>query len=69
MVGSAVGLGVTLLQVGTLCIPPLFGFIVDASGSFEKAWIALSILVLLGVVTEAFVKEKQAARQVGEGIQ
>lgn len=44
--GTAVGIGLTLLQIGVLTITPTFGFIVDLSGSYDVSWIGLSLLVL-----------------------
>jgi|SRR5680860_112703 len=58
--GTAVGMGVTLLQVGVLAFPPAFGLLVDLSGSYEMSWIGLSLLMGLGVLILLLVKEKEA---------
>jgi sugar phosphate permease len=55
--GTAVGMGVTLLQFGVLTFPPLFGYLVDRSGSYEISWIGLSALIVMGVVILFGVKE------------
>ncbi|MDI6812611.1 MAG: MFS transporter [Desulfitobacteriaceae bacterium] len=57
--GTAVGLGLTLLQLGVLIFPPLFGFFVDFSGSYQTSWLGLSILVAVGVGILGFVKERR----------
>lgn len=58
--GTAVGMGLTLLQLGVLMFPPAFGLLVDLSGSYKTSWIGLSILMGLGVLILLLVKEKQA---------
>lgn len=60
--GTAVGMGLTLLQVGVLIFPPTFGLLVDHSGSYETSWIGLSILMGLGVLILLLVKEEKAVR-------
>lgn len=47
---TGVGFSMTLSQVGTVGGPPLFGLVVDASGSFQVAWIVLSCFCLCGLV-------------------
>jgi MFS transporter, ACS family, hexuronate transporter len=46
----AVGFCMTLSQVGTVAGPPLFGFIVDQAGSYQPAWLCLSLLSLGGAL-------------------
>ncbi|GAB6155001.1 MFS transporter [Desulfosporosinus burensis] len=60
--GTAVGMGLTLLQLGVLTIPPAFGLLVDLSGSYEISWIGLGILMALGALTLLLVDEKKAVR-------
>ena len=36
--GTGLGLGMTLNQCGTVAAPPLFGFVVDLTGSYQIAW-------------------------------
>lgn len=56
--GTAVGMGLTFLQIGVLTFPPTFGFLVDFSGSYDMSWIGLSLLVLSGVLILTRVKER-----------
>jgi MFS transporter, ACS family, hexuronate transporter len=46
----AVGFCMTLSQIGTVAGPPLFGFIVDMTGSYQPAWLCLSVLSLGGAL-------------------
>jgi len=62
--GTAVGMGLTLLQLGVLTFPPAFGLLVDRSGSYETSWIGLSTLMGLGVLILILVKEKKAVRNL-----
>lgn len=60
--GTAVGIGVTLLQLGVLTFPPAFGLLVDRSGSYETSWISLSALMVLGVLILILIDEKKIVR-------
>ena len=60
--GTAVGLGLTLTQIGVLGFPPIFGFVVDTSGSYGPGWLLLAFLILLGLVVLTRVKEKSLGR-------
>jgi sugar phosphate permease len=55
--GTAVGMGLSLLQIGVLIFPPFFGLLVDVSGSYEMSWIGLSLLIFVGVLILTRVKE------------
>ena len=36
--GTAVGFGLTMVEAGTTLGPPIFGLIVDLSGSYQVGW-------------------------------
>lgn len=55
--GTALGMGLSLVQVGVLVFPPLFGFLVDLSGSYQMSWIALSAFIFIGVLLLSLVHE------------
>jgi sugar phosphate permease len=59
LAGSAVGLGYTLIQVGAVTGPPLFGYIVDVTGGYRWAWAFLALLVGGGIPLLLPVKEEQ----------
>ncbi|MDQ0185873.1 MFS transporter [Cytobacillus sp. FSL R5-0569] len=46
--GLATGVTITISSWGVIFIPPLFGYIIDRSGSFSGGWIFL--LILMGLV-------------------
>jgi len=52
--GMALGLMVTVNAVGTLLATPLFGYLVDVTGSYAIAWGALSGTLLLGTLVFLF---------------
>ncbi len=59
--GTALGFMITINSVGTILGTPLFGFLVDITGSYPMAWRALSGTILLGTLVFAlFVKELKA---------
>ena len=60
--GTSVGLGITLMQVGVLVFPPMFGFLADRNGNYEFGWIALFVLLLFGIIVMSLVHEPQKAQ-------
>ena len=57
LAASAVGLGHSLVQIGVVAGPPLFGRIVDMSGSYRWAWSLLGLMVAAGAPLLLLVKE------------
>jgi ACS family hexuronate transporter-like MFS transporter len=58
--GMALGLMITINALGTVVGTPLIGYIVDATGAYSYAWLALAATVLLGTINLAlFVKEPE----------
>jgi sugar phosphate permease len=58
--GTALGLMITINSVGTVLGTPLFGYVVDLTGSYPIAWRALSGTILLGTLVFALlVKESK----------
>ena len=56
--GMALGLMITINALGTVVGTPLFGYIVDATGSYDIAWQALAGVLALGTLNIAvFVSE------------
>ena len=54
---QAAGLGSTIAVGGSILGPPAFGYIVDATGSYELAWLSLAAVGLIAVVLLLFVNE------------
>jgi ACS family hexuronate transporter-like MFS transporter len=48
--GTALGLSLSVSQLGVLVVPPLFGLLADHTGSYQPAWIALGVFVLIGTL-------------------
>ncbi|WP_153731460.1 MFS transporter [Sporosarcina obsidiansis] len=65
--GLATGVTITISSWGVLIIPPMFGYIVDASGSFSNGWLFLAVLM---VVVVLILKQttKQRNMKGGDGV-
>jgi nitrate/nitrite transporter NarK len=48
--GTALGLSLTVTQLGVVVVPPLFGLLADTTGSYQPAWLALGVFVLVGTL-------------------
>jgi ACS family hexuronate transporter-like MFS transporter len=48
------------IALGSLSGPPVFGYIVDKTGSFQFAWLALAVCGLLSAILILFVREKKS---------
>ena len=48
--GTALGMSLTVSQLGVVIVPPLFGLLVDTAGSYQPAWLALGLFVLAGTL-------------------
>ena len=57
--GLAIGLSNTGAFLGIVVLPPLFGFLVDETGSYRVAWMALAAVVLAAVAVLPWVKEER----------
>ncbi|MFQ5682569.1 MAG: MFS transporter [Candidatus Binatia bacterium] len=62
--GTALGIVITVNAVGALVGTPLFGYLVDSTGSYSIAWQALGGLILLGTLALSFflVERENAVR-------
>jgi len=56
--GKAVGLGGVIMIAGAAIGPPFFGHMVDATGSYQWAWLALALVSALCVVLLILVREE-----------
>lgn len=55
--GVAAGLTAAIVNIGILFGPPVFGAIVDATGGYGAAWLAMTIAALAALVCIALVRE------------
>ncbi len=56
--GLVTGISVTFLMIGNLVGPPLFGYIVDISGSYRAGWQFLATLAAAAIVPLLFAQER-----------
>jgi MFS transporter, ACS family, hexuronate transporter len=47
--GLGTGLATTFIQVGSMVSPPLFGYLVDVTGTYTVSWSMLVLWLLLGI--------------------
>lgn len=57
--GVATGFGLTLTCMGIIIGPPVFGSIVDRTGSYELAWAFVAICAAAGTAVFSLTKEKR----------
>ena len=55
--GAAAGVSAAFFNVGIFLGPPIFGFIVDRTGSYTPAWWSLAGCAVVGIVMLLFVRE------------
>jgi sugar phosphate permease len=55
--GAVVGFCLMTMQIGVLVFPPLFGFLIDLTGTYRLSWITLAGAVLVGTMLIAKVDE------------
>lgn len=60
--GTALGVSLTVSQIGLFVGPPLFGLIADHSGSYQPAWLALGFFILVGTLPIHLVSRAKQAQ-------
>jgi MFS transporter, ACS family, hexuronate transporter len=60
--GAALGLLITFNSVGTIIGTPLFGYLVDVTGTYAAAWSALAAVILSGILAMLFFLEEPRTR-------
>ena len=53
----ALGVSLTIVFIGHLFGPPLFGFVVDRTGSYDYAWLLFCILIALATALIGLIRE------------
>ncbi|MFH0769538.1 MAG: MFS transporter [Chloroflexota bacterium] len=59
LAGTVTGMAVVFLMLANMAGPPIFGYIVDSTGSYRMAWLFLAILAALAAVFLLFVREEK----------
>ena len=57
LVGRTLGISSGILHVGVLTGPPLFGYIVDSTGSYQAAWFTMALSGAIAVILISLVRE------------
>jgi MFS family permease len=57
LAGLVAGLAAVVALIGNIIGPPLFGYIIDTTGSYRTGWQLLAGVALVGVVLLLFVRE------------
>lgn len=60
--GAALGLLITFNSIGTIIGTPLFGYLVDITGTYAAAWRALAAVILAGILAMLFFLEEPKGR-------
>lgn len=60
--GAATGLGVTFIAASVLCLPPAYGLVADATGSFAATWVAVAGVLAVASVVAATLPRAAIAR-------
>lgn len=64
--GAAMGMVITVNSLGAIFGTPLFGYLVDVTGSYATAWRALAATILLGILALVFfLREPEASQAEG----
>jgi sugar phosphate permease len=56
--GAALGLLITFNSIGTIVGTPLFGYLVDVTGTYAAAWGALAAVIFTGILAMLFFLEE-----------
>lgn len=59
-IGITIGFSATIGLMGNIIGPPLFGYIVDTSGSYGPAWLFLAICEIVAVVMLCLLREEKS---------
>lgn len=62
--GSAIGLTGAALNLGILVGPPIFGYLVDTSGSFKLSWLLLAGCAAVAAACFLFLREPNQSSPV-----
>ena len=58
LTGTVVGFGRAIMRIGGFGIPPLFGLVVDRTGSYDMGWWMMAGMVSVGTLALAFLRRE-----------
>ena len=64
LTGTTLGFSATIIGVATMLVPPLFGLVVDQTGSYDMGWWMLVGLAGTGTMVLAFLRPQSRKRTV-----
>ncbi len=59
LAGTVTGIVTAIVMLGNITGPPIFGYIVDTTGSYRMAWLFLAVLSILAAILLLFVREEK----------
>ncbi len=59
LAGTVTGMTSAILMISNIAGPPIFGYIVDTTGSYRVAWLFLAILAAVAAALLLFVREEK----------
>ena len=57
--GAAAGAASAVIMVGVMLGPPLFGFIIDSTGSYQVAWLAMALAAAISILFGSLIRERR----------
>ena len=57
LAGMAYGVTASVVVLGVLVGPPIFGYIVDSTGSFQIAWLVLALSGVISMMFASLIRE------------
>ncbi|MBA7702499.1 hypothetical protein ES703_111268 [subsurface metagenome] len=57
--GAATGAASAIIFIGVILGPPIFGFIVDSTGSYQMAWLAMALAAAVSVLFGSLIRERR----------
>ncbi len=66
--GTGVGLCMTGTHLGFVGAPTLFGFILDAAGSYVPAWLALSLMGSVAALVTALLSQRASQTSIAAAL-
>jgi len=59
LAGTVTGISSVIIMIGVIAGPPVFGYIIDITGSYQVGWQLLAILAAVAAVLLLFVREEK----------